>query len=210
MTVREEDRTIEMPAIQAVFRAIGKSAMKGNRFAQKTLAELVTSVEAVDHESSVALFGTAVEYKLAWSQEIERCEKDGIEPPRPVPHPANIILDPASGKVRFEGPQTKEQREQLEACLARRDEAQEEVSYIAEKYRPSRSEKMRALYLDGWHWEQRMFDIINNAVPRRYKANLENRSYRDGASRSGHALVELAKDKRMRGEYLGESHSEEP
>ena len=33
--VREGERTIELPAIQAVFRAMGVSAMKGNRLAQK-------------------------------------------------------------------------------------------------------------------------------------------------------------------------------
>src|SRR5688500_12258975 len=45
ITLREGDKVIELPAIQAVFRAMGVSALKGNRFAQKTLAEMVTRLE---------------------------------------------------------------------------------------------------------------------------------------------------------------------
>ena len=204
VTIREGERTIELPAIQAVFRSMGVSAMKGNRFAQKTLAELVTSVEANDHQARMELFGSAVEYKHRWSEEIERCERLGQQPPRPIPHPDDMILDPSDGSVKFEGPQTKEQRDRLEEALARRDEAQEEVSYFAEKYRRSRSEKMRARYLEDWHWEQRMFDIINDIMPLRYKAKLENRSFREGASRAGKALDELRQDRELREDYVGD------
>ena len=59
------------------------------------------------------------------------------------------------------------------------------MNYFAEKYRRARSEEMKERYLEGWHWEQRMFDIINDTLPERYKMKLENRSYRPGASRAG-------------------------
>lgn len=36
---------IELPAIQAVFRAMGVAAMKGNRLVQKQLTEMVTRME---------------------------------------------------------------------------------------------------------------------------------------------------------------------
>ncbi|WP_379548298.1 DUF5681 domain-containing protein [Qipengyuania sp. DSG2-2] len=204
VTVREGERTIELPAIQAVFRSMGVSAMKGNRFAQKTMAELVTRIEGDDHQARMELFGSAIEYKHEWSQEIMQCEKAGKEPPQPIPHPDDIILDPSNGGVRFEGPQTKEQRDRLDEVLQRRDEAQDEVTYFAQKYKRSRSEKLRAFYLDEWHWEQRMFDIINDIMPSRYKAKLENRSYREGASRSGKALDELRADRELRDQYVGE------
>jgi hypothetical protein len=48
-----------------------------------------------------------------------------------------------------------------------------------------------------------MFDIINDAVSERYKVKLENRSYREGASRSGKTLDELRADRKLRGEYVG-------
>jgi hypothetical protein len=38
------------------------------------------------------------------------------------------------------------------------------------------------MWLSEWHFEQRIFDIINDSLPDRYKTKLENRSYREGAS----------------------------
>jgi hypothetical protein len=49
-----------------------------------------------------------------------------------------------------------------------------------------------------WHFEQRIFDIINDSLPTRYKAKLENRSHAEGASREGTALEEFMRD-RQRG-----------
>jgi hypothetical protein len=203
ITLREGDNIIELPAIQAVFRAMGVSALKGNRFAQRTLTEMVTRLEEQDANARMELFGTAIEYKQSWTESIERAQKAGIEPPRPVPHPDDIILDPNNGSVRFAGPMTEEQRDRLDEALRRRTEAQEEVNYFAEKYRRTRSVALKARYLDSWHWEQRMFDIINDVVSERYKAKLENRSYKEGASRSGSAMEELRASRKLREEYVG-------
>lgn len=78
VTIREGEQVLELPAIQAVFRAMGVAAMKGNRFVQKTLAEMVAKMEAEHHAAKFELFGTMVEYKHNWDQEIERCRKAGL------------------------------------------------------------------------------------------------------------------------------------
>ncbi len=54
--------------------------------------------------------------------------------------------------------------------VARRDDAQAEVLLFAEKYRKARTEKAKAIWLDEWHFEQKIFDIINDSLPERYKA----------------------------------------
>lgn len=77
------------------------------------------------------LFGTAIEYKQSWSESIERAEKGAEVPPRPIPHPDDIILDPNSGGVRFAGPMTKEQQDRLDEARRRRAETLEEVNYFA-------------------------------------------------------------------------------
>ncbi|QZD90988.1 hypothetical protein K3148_06280 [Qipengyuania aurantiaca] len=210
VTLREDGQLIELPAIQAVFRAMGVAAMKGNRFAQKTMAELVTGLEQRDAEARFELFGSALEYKQRWTEEIERCEKQNLPAPEPLPHPDDIIVNPHAGDVRILGPQTKEQKAHYDKAAARRFAAQDEVNYFAEKYRRARSEKRREMYLEEWHWEQRMFDIINDAMPERYKMKLENRSYRAGASRAGDTMKEFAEDRkrapesRRWGDYVGE------
>lgn len=196
VTLREGGELIELPAIQAVFRAMGVSALKGNRFAQKTMAELITGLEQRDADKRMELFATAIDYKRDWERQIERCRKAGIDPPEPLPHPDDVILDPRDGSVRFEGPQTKEQKDHYDKATARRIEAQEDVTYFAEKYRRARSEEMKARYLEEWLWEQRMFDIINDAMPPRYKMKLEDRSYHPDASRAGETLKAFVEDRK--------------
>ena len=194
--VREGEQVIELPAIQAVFRAMGVSAMKGNRFAQKSLAEMVAKMEAEQFASKLELFGTMVEYKHEWDQEIARCRRLGIPEPEPIPHPDDLILNPDTGDVQILGPQTKEQKLHLEKMLARRAEAQEEVNYYAEKSRRTRDPDRKGRWLQEWHFEQRIFDIINDSVGPRYKARLKNRSYAKAASREGKALEEFRRDRK--------------
>lgn len=203
VTIREGDRVIELPTIQAVFRSMAVSAMKGNRLAQQTWAELITRVEAQEHASHIELLETSFNYKNAWNAEIERCRTAGLPEPAMIPHPDDMIIDPDTGRVSIRGPKTKEQKQQLDEALARRTEAQELVSQAAQAHRRSRSEKSKAMWLDEWHFEQRMFDIINDIVPERYKLRLENRSCAEGASREGEALEEIRKNKALRREYVG-------
>lgn len=185
VTIREGDQVMELPAIQAVFRAMGVAAMKGNRFVQKTLAEMVTKMEADHHATKFELFSTMFDYKHKWDQEIERCRLAGLPEPQPVPHPDDVILDPNTGDVKFLGPKTKEEKQRLDHALARRDEAQKLVSEFASRHRRARDPSRQAFWLEEWQYEQRMFDIINDAVGPRYKAKLRNRSYTQGSSRGG-------------------------
>ncbi len=203
ITIREGENVIELPAIQAVFRAMGVAAMKGNRLVQKQLTEMVTRMEGQDHQSRMELFGKAIDFKQAWDQEFERCRKLGLPEPTPIPHPDDVVLDPNTGGVKILGPQTKEQKALLDHAIERRGQAQDDVNYFATKYRRARDERTKAQWLDEWHWEQRMFDIINEIMPERYKAKLENRSYQDGSSREGKALEELRKSRELREEYVG-------
>ena len=68
----------------------------------------------------------------------------------------------------------------------------------AEKYRKARSEKAKAFWIDEWHSEQTIFDIINDSLPERYKVKLESRSYRDGASKEGKTLEEFRRKLKTR------------
>ena len=203
VTVREGEQIIELPAIQAVFRAMGVAAMKGNRFVQKTLTDMIAKMEAEHHATKFELFGTMVEYKHQWDQEIERCRNAGLPEPKMIPHPDDIILDPNTGDAKILGPQTKEQKQRYDHALERRSQAQHDVSYFADRYRRARDPKLKARYLEEWHFEQRMFDIINDVVGPRYKAKLENRSYADGASREGKALDDMRRSRLLREEMVG-------
>ena len=45
VTIREGDRVIELPAIQAAMRSLAISAMKGSRLSQRALADMVRVVD---------------------------------------------------------------------------------------------------------------------------------------------------------------------
>jgi hypothetical protein len=185
VTIREGEKIIQLPAIQAVFRAMNVSAMKGNRFAQRTMAELVSNMEADHHRLRMEHFGTAIDYKRDWSEAIEVARKAGREEPNPIPHPDDILLNPNTGEVRILGPKTPEQRATYDQQIVRREQAQQEVSYFADQYRRARDPKRKAQWLKEWHFEQRIFDVINDLIGPRYRTTLADRSYREGASRAG-------------------------
>lgn len=205
VTIREGERTIELPAIQAAIRALAISAMKGSRLSQRALAELVRSVEerkTIEHSTALE---NAFDYKLQWTKELERRRAFGSGLPDPVPHPDDISIDWQSGHVMIEGPLDDAQKLSWDERLARRAEAQDEVNIFAERHRKARTEKAKLMWRLEWHFEQRIFDIINDSLPRRYKAKLENRSFAEGASREGKALEEFRRNHRKKkvGRALG-------
>lgn len=108
ISVREGEKTTVLPVIKAVFRALGVSAMKGNRLAQSTMAELVRGIEEEDRKLRTEHFATAVEYKWNWEQEIEAARERGLPEPTPLPHPDDVIINARTGDVRYAGPMTPE------------------------------------------------------------------------------------------------------
>lgn len=120
--IREGDKQIEMPMLQAVYRAMALSAAKGNRLAARTFAEMIQSVETTKREQKLAFFEEACRYRDRWLKEFEHCDQLGIPRPDPVPHPDDIEVFPRTGEVRINGPWTEEERDtMLEACVRRDD-----------------------------------------------------------------------------------------
>lgn len=185
VTIREGERVIELPAIQAVFRSMGVAAMKGNRFAQRTIAELVQTVEEQDRQTRMEILKSAIDYKNGWEDTIEWARKNGVAEPEPLPHPDDIIIDLRTAMVHYNGPVTPEDKFAWDKNLSRRDEAQAEVTYYAAKHRSARDPAKRQRLLDDWHHEQRIFDLINDNLPRRYRAKLEHRSWAKEGTREG-------------------------
>lgn len=189
ITVREGERTIELPVIKAVFRALGVSAMKGNRLAQSAMAELVRGIEEEDRKLRVEHFATAAEYKTGWEENIEYARKHGLPEPNPIPHPADVIIDVRNAEVRYAGPMTPEEKERWDKLLEFRDEQQREVSFFAERYRSAdkSDEEKRQQALEWWHRAQQLYDRINDPLPERYRKRLQDRSHAPGASIPGEA-----------------------
>ena len=58
---------------------------------------------------------------------------------------------------------------------------------------------LKQRWLDEGHFEQRIFDLINDTLPDRYKVKLVDRSYHEGASREGRTLSEYLANRKRRG-----------
>lgn len=185
VALREGDRVIELPAIQAVFRAMGVAAMKGNRFAQKTLAELVGKVEAERTKALTDFFAGAVEYKFKWGQEIDRCRRAGLPVPEPLPHPDDIFIDARNGTAKFAGPMTQQEKAWFEHSVTLMRLLQVQISTYAAAAKRARSNERKAEHLAELHDYQRQFDQMNDLIAPRYRIDLQDRSYHPDASRSG-------------------------
>jgi hypothetical protein len=185
VTVREGERVIELPALQAVFRAMGVSAMKGNRFAQRTLAELVQTVEAEDRKSRLEHLETMIDYKCGWEQDIEHARQLGLPEPQPIPHPDDVVIDFIAGSAHVCGPMTKEDKVEWDRLLEHMDQLQLEVSHYAAAYRRARNVERKERALHSWKFEQKLFDKLNDDLPKRYRRDLKDRCWEKGATRPG-------------------------
>jgi hypothetical protein len=190
VTVREGDTTIEMPAIQAAMRALGISAMKGSRLAQRALAELVRDAEAKHHAETEAAMEAMITFKQKWTEEIERCRRSGLPEPDIIPHPDDVMIDFRNGGVKVRGPLNADEKPEWDRWIQRRDDAQAEVTEYAKLHRKARKPEQKAMWLEWWLAEQALFDLLNERLGGRYKTELQNRSYASGASRPGRPLEE--------------------
>jgi hypothetical protein len=179
ISLRDGENVIELPAIQAVLRAMGISALKGNRLAQKMLTDIVQKVEQEHRDIQYANIEQFTTYKEKWDAEIKRCERLGLPDPEPLPHPDDVIIDYRLGRCDIIGPMTKEEKARLDRLLARRDESQEEVLHYQTmiKEEPGRAEAYREQLL----WEQELFDLISEQIPPRLRTKLEGRVAGNGA-----------------------------
>lgn len=122
VTIREGDTQIELPVIQAVYRSLGLAAIKGNRHAAKSFAELVSAREAGKREQKFEFFKAMYEYRESWLEVFAQCDAEGRPRPDPVPHPDDIELNPNTCEAVVRGPWTEEQRDlMLEICQRRDD-----------------------------------------------------------------------------------------
>lgn len=211
VTIREGDRVVELPAIQAAVRAMAIAAIKGSRLAQRSLAELVLKVEGRKASDHLAALDAMLEYQREAKALIARRRELGItDLPDPVPHPDDIHIDPCTGDVHYEGPRDEREKRSYDWRLARRAQAQTLVSEYAAMHRKARSARRKVEWLALWHEEQCMFDLVNDSVPRRYKARLANRSFAEGATREGETLERFWRDREGFMSEWGTRHSVSP
>lgn len=184
-------------------RALAISAMKGSRLAQKQLSDIMRTVEARKNAEQLEVLEVMIEYKQKWTSELERRQRHGIIAPDPVPHPDDIFVELIEGNIEFDGPIDEKQKAFWDERFERMTDSQVSVTYFAEKHRKARDPKRKAFWREEWHYEQRIFDLLNDSLPKKHKRKLVNRSYAPDASREGKTLDEFRRYRKIRNEYVG-------
>lgn len=179
ITVREGEELIELPVIKAVFRSLGVSAMKGNRLAQATMAELVREIEEDERATRISLVDTACEYKFGWERAIEDARLNGRPEPSPLPHPADVIIDLVRGTVAYAGPMTPEEKVHWDRMLEHREGLQAEVSLLASGYKRLKDAKSTnssaSTLAEDWKRTTERYDELNERLPVRHRKPLNDR-----------------------------------
>ena len=108
--VRDGDRLVEIPVIQAIIRSVALNAAKGNQGSQRMFIELLQSIERENKAHYDQYVQTCIEYKVNWERELKRRERLSIDEPDPIPHPDDIVIDVNTGTAKFRGPITREEK----------------------------------------------------------------------------------------------------
>lgn len=150
ITVRDGNRNVSMPMVQAVVRSIAVNAAKGQHRSQKLFAQMVSDTEQRNRAAVEALLQAAIKYKATWEDELRQREVLGIRDlPPPLPHPDQVEIDFNTGSVWIHGPTTKEEvawvklwREQKNMCEQERKEA---LSQLKQECAPDIREALKKL-----------------------------------------------------------------
>ena len=165
ISVRDGDRTVTVPMAQAVIRSMSLKAAKGDHRSQRLLAELLASTESANKLLHEEWFKTALEYKVDWTEELERRKRFGItDLPPPLPHPDHIKLDPRNGTVRIVGPMTEEEKADWDRIVQIRDSFQEECDWLVAEIEKADEPDLLEVFKKDLELNRRILARANKAL----------------------------------------------
>lgn len=165
VTLRESERAISVPIAQAVVRALGVKAVKGDHRSQRLFAELLGQTESANRMLHDEFLDVAMTYKVEWERELEKREKFGIEGPEPLPHPDHVQIDMNTGEVRFTGPVTREEKARLDMLAERKADFQDEVKWLREELENDPDHPHREQMERDLEQSRQILDAITKVVP---------------------------------------------
>jgi len=150
VTVREGEKTSEMPAMQALLRTMFRAAAQGDIKVGRQLLDVMARGESQRTATAVEMLQSAARYKEEYGRIFEEREREGLDPPDIYPHPDDVIIDETTGEVTIDGPITKDQagarkavREQALKSLGRYFEV--EAALKEEPTNPELRRELKAL-----------------------------------------------------------------
>lgn len=120
ISVREGGEVRTMTTIEAIFRALSASALKGNAHAQWRAIDRYDQAQR-ERQQMIAREVEVWQYYVEQKRkEMAEAAAQGNQIPAPLPHPDDVVIDHETG-VRFIGPICKKDLERMNENLAFRD-----------------------------------------------------------------------------------------
>ena len=164
ISVRDGDRLATVPIAQAVMRALGVKAVKGDHRSQRLFAELLCQTESANRLLHDEWLETAITYKVEWERELERRERLGVDGPAPLPHPDHVQIDMDTGEVRFTGPATKEQKARYDMLAEKKAGLVEELAELRRELEENPDYEYRDQLEDEIRHTERMIELVSRVV----------------------------------------------
>lgn len=165
--IRENDRIVELPMIQAVLRSLSVSALKGSHRAQVAITTMVKTVQDKTIDNRTAVYQAATAYKKEWRERFADCDRRGVPRPEAMPHPDEILIDERTLEVRMNGPESHDEKAQWDQMLLRKAQFKEELDELrAElKSKRKRSPDYAKFIEDEIAYADYIYRIIDQTVP---------------------------------------------
>ncbi len=195
ISIRDGERLVDIPVIQAVIRSVALNAAKGSQKAQQMFTTLLQCVEAENKALADEWLNTAIEYKVEWERELERRSRTGKSAPDPLPHPDDIVINMQTGRPEIHGPMTKEEKVKWDRAREYKKEHDEFVGEIEAMIKKRPKDKELADLLA----RQRALNAKLDRAVGMYAARLDDQERRQEEDRSGaEAETKAAPDPRIR------------
>ncbi len=165
-TIRVQDagRTVTLSMAEAIIRSLALAAAKGQQRSQRLFTELLRTTEAAKMELHDEYLKTLIEYKSGWEERIEECKRLGIEPPDPIPHPDQIVIDFANNTARVEGPMTKEEKVEWDQLREKKIEWAAKIKDVSDMLADGANEHIRDALLNELEHLQRIYAAISRVI----------------------------------------------
>ena len=165
VALRENGQRIQLPALQAVARSMFTEAIKGKRLSQKYLLEHLADLEKQYRQLEAARYARLEALKRDGEQKLTEHERKELPPPDLVPHPDDIVINPATFDAYVDGPETPEDVPRYEHTASLRDHLLLRAAHADEARNRS---KVR--HETGSHCAFMVFaQYLDQTLPRRYR-----------------------------------------
>jgi hypothetical protein len=128
VAVRDGEKIVQMPMIQATIRAMGLDAIKGGRLAKAGYLRVVQAAESEALNKQETSFEGMLDYKMRLTRLIEDAVRKGHPAPNPIPHPDDLIVNLNRGEIRIVGPRDEREKALWDDMQVRRHEALDEIA----------------------------------------------------------------------------------